>query len=147
MFRCGGVSRAPAEHGGRPTVSMIRCARSAERCFEPARPRCRRWQRFEENRANEADLRYAADMWEWLAERKTLLGWLFVLSLASLALTAVVLPIVVVRLPENYFVDGGDQPRGSMTWGGLVWRVLKNLLGVVFVLAGVACSCSQDRAC
>jgi len=77
-------------------------------------------------------------MWEWLAERKTLLGWLFVLSLASLALTAVVLPIVVVRLPENYFVDGGDQPRGSTTWGGLVWRVLKNLLGVVFVLAGVA---------
>lgn len=77
-------------------------------------------------------------MWEWLASQKTLLAWLFGLSLGSLILTALAMPVIVVRLPSDYLVDGGRPDEGSLGWRGLVWRVVKNLLGVVFVLAGVA---------
>jgi hypothetical protein len=77
-------------------------------------------------------------LWQWCEANSALLGWLFALSLGSLVLTIVLLPVVVVRLPADHFVADRRQRlarRGVAGWCGLV---LKNLLGAVFALAGVA---------
>lgn len=61
-------------------------------------------------------------------------------SLISLALTALLLPVVVLRLPPDYFrhATGREARRESATaWTGLTW-VLRNVAGAVFVIAGLA---------
>ncbi len=62
-------------------------------------------------------------------------------SLATFVLALIALPIVVAALPEDYFVRDRRKPvrRGSVH--PLAWRVLpvvKNVFGVIFILAGVA---------
>jgi hypothetical protein len=77
-------------------------------------------------------------MWHWFRQHETLLFWLTGLSIGSLVLTAILLPIVVLRLPSDYFVREhrlGQGPRGWLDW---VWHFGKNALGIVFVLAGIA---------
>jgi hypothetical protein len=52
---------------------------------------------------------------------------------------ALVAPILIVRMPADYFVRspaGEREPRAGMT--RTVVRVLKNVLGVLLVLAGLA---------
>ncbi|MGK0301068.1 MAG: hypothetical protein ACI89X_001942, partial [Planctomycetota bacterium] len=59
-------------------------------------------------------------------------------SLASLVLCAVLLPVIVLRLPADYFASARDDqapPRAAMAW---LLRISKNVLGVVFLLAGIA---------
>jgi hypothetical protein len=76
--------------------------------------------------------------WHWLQGNTALLGWLLALGVVSLVLTVLLLPLVVVRLPADYFVIGGEERRarrGPVAW---LWRLVKNLLGAVFVLAGIA---------
>jgi hypothetical protein len=61
------------------------------------------------------------------------------LSLGMVILGAVLAPIVVARMPADYFVRGAHD-RASATSGpiriGLHW--LKNIAGVLLVLAGIA---------
>ncbi|MBX3463934.1 MAG: hypothetical protein KF830_12250 [Planctomycetes bacterium] len=67
--------------------------------------------------------------------------WWVALSLVgvlSLALTVVLLPVVVVRLPDDYFAASRDalvRRRSGWAW---FERIVRNAFGVVFVLAGVA---------
>lgn len=72
----------------------------------------------------------------WLGEHSALLGWLGVGSIASLVLVALLLPVVVVRLDADHFA----RSRAELTLrGGLYHRLVrlgKNLLGVLFLLAG-----------
>lgn len=77
------------------------------------------------------------DVQDWLGEHQEWLFWLGGLSLASLVLTAILLPVVIVRLPADYFVRPQEAapPRSP---GRRVWHVVKNLLGGLFVLAGLA---------
>lgn len=77
-------------------------------------------------------------LWQWCEANSAVLGWLFALSLGSLLLTIVLLPVVVVRLPADHFVADRHERlarRGFFAW---CWRIGKNLLGAVFALAGVA---------
>ena len=77
---------------------------------------------------------------EWIQGHEALLEQLGIVSLVVLAITVVVLPVVVIKLPENYFTAAR---RGSASiarkhpvlWAAL--SVLKNLLGIVLILAGV----------
>ncbi|MEO6595256.1 MAG: PGPGW domain-containing protein [Planctomycetota bacterium] len=76
--------------------------------------------------------------WEWLSGHSGLLGWMFVLSIGSLVLTGLLLPVFVARLPWDYFLASRGQlarRRGVVQW---LLRIGKNLLGLVFVLAGIA---------
>lgn len=80
----------------------------------------------------------ADDPWGWLQQNSTLLAWLFVLSLGSLVVIALLLPVVVVRLPADYFLASRKElavRRGPTQWVG---HVAKNVLGAAFVLAGIA---------
>lgn len=79
-----------------------------------------------------------AAWWQWLAGHKELLAWLFAGSIASLVLCALLLPVVVVRLPADHFSrrrPAAPWPRTVWNW---LWHIAKNLIGVVFVLAGFA---------
>jgi MFS family permease len=77
-------------------------------------------------------------MFDWLSENKEVLFWLGMLSIGTLVLAAVLLPVVVVRLPADYFVRRGGERRGRYGWAAWCWRVGKNLIGLVFVVAGIA---------
>ena len=79
-------------------------------------------------------------MWTWLREHETLLWWLGALSIVMVVGTLVVLPLIVARLPADYFTrdqrpTGGHAPARTPRLLGLVG---KNLLGIVLILAGVA---------
>jgi hypothetical protein len=74
----------------------------------------------------------------WLLEHTALLGWLAVLSIGSLALTVALLPVIVARLPADYFLAAPSRHRAERTWSDWLVRIGKNVLGVVFVLAGIA---------
>ena len=74
--------------------------------------------------------------WEWLQGNSALLGWLFVLGIGSLVVTVLLLPVVVVRLePDHFLAARREEPARA---GRLLLRIGKNLLGVVFLLAGIA---------
>ena len=89
-------------------------------------------------------LRIAEDggWWErigaFLQEHRTLVVWLGVLSIASAVLTILLLPVVVVRLPADYFVASRHdlaERRRPLLW---LEHALRNVVGIVFVLAGIA---------
>ena len=67
--------------------------------------------------------------------------WLATISLATFVVSGVTLPWLMTRLPEDYFVktDRAARPpwprNRALYW---TWRLLKNLLGVVLLLAGFA---------
>lgn len=76
--------------------------------------------------------------WAWAQAHSTLLFWLGMVSLASAVLTVLLLPVVVVRLPADYFTASRRdlaRRRGPLLW---LEHALRNLVGVLFVLAGVA---------
>jgi len=67
-----------------------------------------------------------------------LLAWLFVLSIGSLVVTALLLPVVVRRLPPDYFVATRHDLAAQRSLWQWIGHVAKNALGVLFVLAGIA---------
>ncbi|MGE3537021.1 MAG: PGPGW domain-containing protein [Candidatus Tectimicrobiota bacterium] len=81
-------------------------------------------------------------MWRtWIQTHATVFGWLGFLSLLMFVGTLIALPTLVIRLPSNYFVTHpGLAPRRAGTHPGLhlLGRVLKNVLGCLLLLAGVA---------
>ena len=77
----------------------------------------------------------------WVREYQSLLEWLGGLSLLMFVVTLVVFPLVIIHLPEDYFVRDRRDParqtrRHPAVW--LVLTVLKNILGVALVAAGLA---------
>jgi hypothetical protein len=56
-----------------------------------------------------------------------------IFSIVAVVATAVIVPIVIARMPADYFVRSSDERRGNP-----VLVVLKNIAGVLLVLLGVA---------
>lgn len=76
-------------------------------------------------------------VWAWCEQNSTLMAWLFVGSLASLALVLALLPVIVVQLPADYFDPArpaAPPPRRPLGWAG---RILRNVLGWLFVAVGI----------
>jgi hypothetical protein len=81
-----------------------------------------------------------AEVMAWVRDHAQLFQQLGVLSLLLLVVTLVALPLVVVMLPEDYFVRekrnlASRRRKHPVFWG--VLSVFKNLVGLVLVLAGV----------
>lgn len=79
--------------------------------------------------------------WNWVTDNGVLLGALGALSVLSLIATLVLLPLLVVRIPPEYFrhrhrVRDYAHDRHPVAHHTLV--VLKNMLGVALVLAGIS---------
>ena len=45
------------------------------------------------------------DWWQWLSENGALLGWLGILSVIMFVGTLLIIPVLVARIPADYFVD------------------------------------------
>lgn len=69
-----------------------------------------------------------------------MIRWFAVTSLATFVISGVALPWLLTRVPEDYFDETvstthSPWPRHrALYWG---WRLLKNVLGIVLLLAGV----------
>src|SRR5215813_6774687 len=79
-------------------------------------------------------------MWAWLHRHETLLWWVGALSVLMFVGTLVALPLVVARLPADYFrrEHHATRPHTRSVALRLVGLFGKNLLGVVLVCTGVA---------
>ncbi len=76
-------------------------------------------------------------MLEYLTQNRDWIYWVAGGSVVSLLLVLLLLPVAVLRLPADYFVRQpriGSGPSGWLDW---LWHIGKNLLGLVFVLAGI----------
>lgn len=74
----------------------------------------------------------------WIGDHQALLVWFGVLSLVLAVATVLLLPVVVVRMPADYFLASRSDLAGRR--GPLLWieHVVRNLVGVVLVVAGIA---------
>lgn len=76
-----------------------------------------------------------------LADHKIALQWLTAFSMALFVGSIIAVPWLVARIPTDYFMPatkGQNQFRQQHPTSSLLWRILKNVLGVVLLLAGVA---------
>lgn len=80
-------------------------------------------------------------VFDWLAANQTLIVWLASSSVLLFFATLIAVPIVVARLPADYFArpDHHRQPRAnSHPLLHIVAIGVKNLLGAILVLVGIA---------
>ena len=73
---------------------------------------------------------------EWIRAHDWLLAWMGLAGLLMLLGSMVFIPLMVACMPSDYFVrlERGGPPRGPFR---RVLQVLKNLLGVLLLLAGL----------
>lgn len=76
----------------------------------------------------------------WLHGSEGLIGSLLVLSAASIIVSLILLPTILVKLPEDYFIL---PQRRYVPWARqnqllrMLLFITKNLLGIMFILAGI----------
>ncbi len=80
-------------------------------------------------------------MFPWLNTHRFAIGWLFGLSVVAFVVTLLVIPVLVINMPSSYFLDS---PPDATSWHSrhpmirVAVRFAKNILGILFVLAGIA---------
>lgn len=80
-------------------------------------------------------------MLEWIQGHEPTLLWMGTLSLAAFLATLILIPLLVIHIPSDYFLRkkrtlANFQRRYSVI--RLIGIVVKNIFGIVFVLAGLA---------
>lgn len=78
---------------------------------------------------------------EWIRIHEIGFWWIGILSMATFVGTLIVIPILVVRIPEDYFKlekQDPDRYHGRHPVTPLIGLVVKNVIGIIFVLAGLA---------
>jgi hypothetical protein len=78
-------------------------------------------------------------MFDWLRDHEGLLYWLGIVSVLSLVASVIAIPILIARLPEDYFCHRRRHPvaEDGRSPARLVGTTLKNLFGGLLVLAGI----------
>jgi MFS family permease len=76
------------------------------------------------------------DWLNWLGH-PTVLVWIGAISLGLVLASLIGLPFLLTRIPPDYF-KGKEAKFPSAGTRGWYWRVAKNLLGVVLLVAGIA---------
>jgi hypothetical protein len=78
---------------------------------------------------------------EWLRLHETMLWWMGAASMLTFVGTLIVIPLLVVRIPTDYFIrDRRHQLSmpNQLSLPRLLGLVLKNIIGLIFILAGIA---------
>jgi hypothetical protein len=78
---------------------------------------------------------------DWIPFSKTALWWMGLLSVGTFLGTLIALPFLVARIPADYFMrhrHGHAARRRQHPVLRVIGLVCKNLLGLIFVLAGIA---------
>lgn len=81
------------------------------------------------------------EIMQWLTEHEQLIAQIGNVSFVVLAITVVALPVVVMKLPEDYFVNETREPASQTRKHPILWAVIsfaKNVLGVFLILVGIA---------
>jgi Putative transmembrane protein (PGPGW) len=81
------------------------------------------------------------DILEWLREHATLLWWLGLGSAVTFAGSLLMIPVLIARLPVDYFTTSRRRPSGWGRQHPALWTslaVLRNVVGGLVVLAGIA---------
>ena len=80
-------------------------------------------------------------MIEWVRAHDTVLWWLVISSVITFVGTLILVPILIVRIPDDYFLA---KRRRVSHWRrlhpvpGIALLVMKNVCGIVFIVAGIA---------
>ena len=86
---------------------------------------------------------FVATIWAWSEGHRWAVWTLAALSFGSLVVSGVLVSAVLLRLPPDHYSRSAPPPRApgagivSVFTGGL-WLVVRNVLGWMFVAAGVA---------
>ena len=76
----------------------------------------------------------------WIQTHHELLSWVAVISLVTFAGTLFAMPILILHIPDNYFLHkkriSPHNPKDAISLR-LVCRIFKNILGLFFVLTGL----------
>ncbi|MDH5353328.1 MAG: hypothetical protein OEY09_02690 [Gammaproteobacteria bacterium] len=79
-------------------------------------------------------------MVDWIYNNEALVGLLLAVSVVSFLATLIAVPVLLVRMPEDYFFY---PDRHRVAWNNrhpllrIPLFVIKNLLGVIFMMAGI----------
>jgi hypothetical protein len=76
-----------------------------------------------------------------VSEHKSTLQWLTAFSVALFIGSIIAVPWLVARIPTDYFIatgSGQNEFRKQSPTASLQWRILKNVIGVVLLVAGAA---------
>lgn len=79
-------------------------------------------------------------MIEWLQSNETVIWWLVVSSVITFVLSLILVPMMVVRIPADYFSYKKRHPKRPEKYPPVVrviLLVIKNVVGVVLVIAGI----------
>jgi hypothetical protein len=80
-------------------------------------------------------------MMAWIQDHELALGWLAAVSAIVFIATLVAVPLLLVRVPHDYYARGSDHPRAAIKINPLARAILmvgKNTLGCVLVVVGIA---------
>ena len=68
------------------------------------------------------------------------LGWLAILSAITFVLSLVLIPLIIRRLPRNCFLEIqlNDKATLSTSPGSVLLAILRHVLGIILLLAGIA---------
>lgn len=77
-------------------------------------------------------------IWGWeLPEWNGVIGWILFGSVVMFLGSLAVLPVVIVRMPHDYFTRKRERAAGDYGVGRLILRVIKNVVGLLIALLGV----------
>lgn len=77
---------------------------------------------------------------DFFQDREALIAWIGGLSFLTLIVSAVAVPIVVKRMPYDYFLEEdhkADELRAQHPVLRIIFLVLKNLVGAILLLGGI----------
>jgi hypothetical protein len=80
-------------------------------------------------------------MLEWVRAHEIALWWMWILSMVAFVASLIVIPILAIRIPVDYFKAEKPKPhrlRAQHPAIRLIALILKNILGILFVLVGLA---------
>lgn len=84
---------------------------------------------------------YVMAVVEWITHHEVLMGYLGLLSLITFILTLMLVPVLVIRMPADYFMYDKESLKEFRKQHPLVWvvtQVMKNIFGALFICAGLA---------
>ena len=78
---------------------------------------------------------------EWVHIHEIAFWWIGALSMATFVGTLIIIPILVIRIPADYFKHEKQKPDHfyrRYSFIRILVLALKNLLGLIFIIAGLA---------
>lgn len=77
----------------------------------------------------------------WIQDHEVALWWLAVISAVAFIATLVAVPLLLIRIPHDYYARGSDHAKAVMKVNSLARAIFvfgKNALGYVLIIAGIA---------